>query len=488
MALTRAARVLEWDQRTFMPPGGLATRADHLATLQRLAHAHTADRRIEGLIERAADEVSALSADSDEACLVRFARREYHGAAALPEEFVAERAQTGALARAAWIDARTHDDFGLFAPWLGKTVEQSRRYADYLGYHDHPFDALLALSEPGLTTAHLRALFTTLRPALVALIALMGPRGEDVPESALRQSYDRSLLDGLARQVLARCGFDFARGRLDRGATDGVEVPIARDDVRIILSARTTTLRGTLLVAMHEGGHGLYEQNIAPALDGLPLGRGASPSLHESQSLLWQNHVGRGRPFRAFLLPLLRAAFPGPFDAVDADEIYQDLNTVQPARIRRGSDEVVYCLQYMQRFEMELALMEGALHPEDVPDAWDAAMRNAGGLVPPTTRLGLVRAGHWYRGLGVFHTYALGAIVAAQLSEAALTAHPDVFTRMERGEFGGLLTWLRTNIHQHGRKFDPPDLVQRATGSPIRVEPYIHYLTQKFGAIHGLSG
>jgi len=448
MAFTRAARVLEWDQRTFMPPGGLAARADQLATLQRLAHAYTSDRRMGDLIERAADEVAA-------------------------------RAQTTALARGAWIDARTHDDFALFVPWLRKTVEQSRRYADYLGYQDHPFDALLALTEPGLTTAHLRALFAELRPALIALIARIGSQGERAPESALRQSYDRSLMDGLARQVITRFGYDVTRGRLDRGS-NAVEVPIARDDVRIILSAHVTTLRVTLSSALHEGGHGLYEQNIAPALDGLPLGRGASPSLHESQSLLWQNQVGCSRPFCAFLTPLLRAAFPDPFDAVDADDLYRDLNTVRPALIRKTTDEVTYCLQYMQRFELELALMEGALRPEDVQDAWDAAMRDAGGLTPPTKRLGILQAGHWYKGLGVFHTYALGAIIAAQLWEAALIAHPNVPEQVAQGEFGDLLTWLRTNVYRHGRKFDPSDLVQRATGAPIRVEPYVQPNVQLF--------
>jgi len=341
------------------------------------------------------------------------------------------------------------------------------------------------LSEPGLTTAHLRALFAELRPALVALIARMGPQGESVPESALRQSYDRPLMDGLARQVIARFGYDVTRGRLDRGS-NAVEVPIARDDVRIILSTHIVTLRATLSSAMHEGGHGLYEQNIAPALDGLPLGRGASPSLHESQSLLWQNHVGRSRPFCTFLAPLLRAAFPRPFDAVDADDLYGDLNTVRPALIRKTTDEVTYCLQYMQRFELELALMEGTLCSEDVQDAWDAAMRDAGGLTPPTKRLGILQAGHWYKGLGLFHMYALGAIIAAQLWEAALTAHPTLPEQMAQGEFSDLLTWLRTNIHRHGRKFDPSDLVQRTTGSAIHMEPYITYLSQKFSRMDNL--
>ena len=485
MALTRAANVLSWDQRTHMPPGGIQARAEQLAMLRRQAHAVLIDARTGDLLERARDEATSLPPDSDDTATVRLATRDYTAALKLPEAFIAERSRTASLAGAVWIEARLRNEFATFLPWLRQTVEYSRRAADYLGYPQHPMDALIDQAEPGMTTASVRALFADLRLALTSMLHRIARQADRVDDAVLRRHYPEPGQERLGRAIAARFGYDFERGRLDR-TTHPFETAIARDDVRITTRYDPDFFAMSFMGTLHETGHALYEQGIAPALDGLPIGRGTSPGMHESQSRLWENHVGRGRPFWTYCYPQVRAAFPGVLDDVDADQFYRALNKVQPSLIRVEADEVTYCLHIMLRFELETALIDGSLDPADVPEAWNTAMESYLGLRPATDSAGALQDIHWSSGLGGFQGYALGNIIAAQLWEAILDAHPSLPEQIATGTFDTLLEWLHVNIYQHGRKYDPGDLVENATGSPLHTQPYIRYLQTKFGDIYAL--
>ena len=485
VALEHVEGVLAWDQRTHMPPGGIAARAEQQATLGALVHARRTDPRLGDLLEQAQEAVNEIDPESDDACLVRVALRDFRQDARIPPAFVAEQQRTATLANGVWIEARAASDFGRFAPWLRKSVENSRQLAEYLGYEQHPMDALIAQSEPGFTAATVAHLFDELRPALVALAGRIAPVTDRVDDALLHRGFDEAAQERLAHVVAARFGYDFSRGRLDR-TTHPFEIAFSRDDVRITTRYSPTYLSMSLMGTMHETGHALYEQGIAPALDGTPLGHGASPGMHESQSRLWENFVGRSRPFAGYLLPLLRQTFPGVLDDVGPEGLYRALNRVSPSPIRVEADEVTYCLHIMLRFDLEMRLLDGRVRPEDAAEAWNAAMQDYLGLTPPNDRLGVLQDTHWSRAMGGFQGYALGNIIAAQLWESILTAHPEVPEAAARGEFGTLLDWLRANVYQYGRKFDPADLIERATGSPLRIEPYVHYLQAKFAELYGL--
>lgn len=485
VAIQRAAYVLQWDQLTYMPPAGVAARAEHLAVLQELAHTRLAQPAMGELLDAAQQATAALPPDSDQACLVRIARRDHDQATKLPAELIGEVARTGALANSAWLEARKSDDFTVFAPWLERVVDLSRRRAEYLGYPETPFDALIAQEEPGMTTASVRAIFDQLRPQLAALLSAIAPHVDTVDDAVLRRTFDEPMQERLAHEVAVAFGYDPRRGRIDR-TTHPFEIAFSRDDVRITTRYNTSFLPTSLMGAMHETGHGLYEQGIDPALSGTPLARGVSPAMHESQSRLWENYVGRSRPFWDFFYPRVLAAFPGVLDDVEPERFYRAINRVYPSPIRVEADEVTYCLHIILRFELEVALMDGSLRVADAPAAWNEAMRSYLGITPQSARSGLLQDIHWSQGLGGFQGYALGNIIAAQLWEAATAAHPEIPAAIARGEFGVLLGWLRENIHRHGRKFDPADLLERATGTPLHTGPYLRYLETKCAGIYAL--
>lgn len=485
-ALHGTIAVLGWDQLTKMPPKGEVARAEQLATLQRLAHEQLTGSALGAALARAEDAAAGMDADSVEAALARIVRRDRDRAEKLPAALVMEQARTAALADGAWIEARRANDFASFAPWLRKNVDISRRVAECLGYRQHPFDALIDLSEPGMTTASVRAVFDELRPHLVDLTARISRCADVVDNSVLFRDYDEIAQERLALTAAAMLGYDFERGRLDR-TVHPFEMAIAREDVRITTRYDANFLSMSLMGTMHETGHALYEQGIGDAIAGTPLAHGASDGMHESQSRLWENHVGRSRPFWRYFFPHLQAAFPGVIDDADQEGFYRAMNKVQPSLIRVEADEVTYCLHIILRFDLEIALLEGTLQAEDAPAAWNDAMRDYLGIIPPDDTRGVLQDIHWTAGLGGFQGYALGNVIAAQLWETIAAACPDLHKQIAHGDFGALLSWLRLNIHQYGRRFDPADLLIRATGKPLTIEPYIRYLEDKFGAIYGLQ-
>ncbi len=482
--LRHAAAVLSWDQQTHMPAGGGKARADQLATLTRIIHEMFTAARTRELLEAAERVVDRLDPDADESALVRMTRRDYDQATKLPAEFVAERRRAASVSMEVWRKARPANDFASFRPHLQQMVEYARRAADYLGYHEHPYDALLDLYEPLMTSREVADLFARLRENTVPLVRAVAERGRAMDDTILRHEYDEAKQEAFGLMVAQAFGYDLARGRLDR-APHPFATGFGRDDVRITTRFDRRFFSTAVFAIFHESGHAMYNQGVSPSLDRTPLSGGASLGVHESQSRMWENLVGRSRPFWQHFFPRLRELFPEQLAGVDVEAFYRAVNNVQASLIRTEADEVTYNLHIVLRFELEKALLEGALKVEDAPEAWRAKMHEYLGVVPPNDTDGVMQDIHWSGGsIGYFPTYTLGNVMAAQLFEAARRAHPGVTEEFARGEFGTLLGWLREYVHRHGRKFFPQDLLQRATGSRLAPEPYVRYLWTKFGEIY----
>jgi carboxypeptidase Taq len=484
--LGRAAMVLSWDQETFMPSGGLEDRANQLATLRRLGHQRLVAPEVEDLQAGAEAETASLGHDSDDASLVRVTRRDYEQARRLPAELVAEIAWAGTMARPVWREARARSDWSLFADTLRRTVDLARRQAEALGYRERPFDALIDRSEPGLTTGQVQSLFVELRGAIVPLLADITARPSPAGARMLERPLAPERQLALAREVIHRLGYDLERGRQDLSAHPFC-TSFGPGDVRLTTRLGPTLGRSCLLASIHESGHALYNQGIPRSLDRTPLWGGASPGVHESQSRLWENVVGRSRAFCAHLAPALRETFGDSLGDLDAGALYEALNTVRPSYIRVDADELTYNLHIMIRTEIEIALMEDELRVEDVPDAWNERVRTYLGLPAPPASEGPLQDIHWtFPVLGAFVGYTLGNLIGAQLMERIRTELPDLDAQVAEGSFGALLHWLREHVHAHGRKFTPNELVERVCGSPIAAGPWIAYATSKFRDLYEL--
>jgi carboxypeptidase Taq len=484
--INRAAAVLAWDQETYMPPGGIANRADQLTTLQRLAHVSFTSDEVGGLLDELDAEVGVLPFDSDDASLVRVTRRDYDHARKLPPELVAEIARAGATARPVWQKARHESDFKLFAPYLEKNVELNRRVADALGYEERPYDALLDRTEPGLTTDQLEGIFAELKKAIVPLVADVARHADAVDDSVLYRGFDPAIQLAYALKVVTRLGYDIERGRQDISAHP-FTISFGPGDVRITTRASRDFFNECLFGSIHEAGHAMYNQGIGQNLDRTPLWSGASPGMHESQSRLWENLVGRSAAFWRHFYPSLRNAFPGPLNGIDDEGFLRAVNRSYPSLIRVEADEVTYNLHILLRFELENELLEGSLKVRDLPEAWNARFKSYLGIDVPNDREGVLQDIHWSSvAFAVFPGYTLGNLIGAQLMEKIRTEIRDLDGHIERGEFEVLLNWLRTNVYRHGRKFTPNELMERVTGKPLTPGPWIAYVRQKFEALYGI--
>ncbi|MDQ3815413.1 MAG: carboxypeptidase M32, partial [Armatimonadota bacterium] len=480
-----ASGVLGWDQQTYMPPGGGPRRAEVMGTLSRLAHTKFTSEETVRLLDAAATEVESLPADSDDACLVRIVRRDYEKSRKLPDEFVAAQTRDAILSNEVWRHARLDNDFAAFQPHLIRMVDYARRQADLYGYEAHPYDALLDDYEPELTTADVRRVFGILKAEQVPLVqkcaASPQPRTDflhrECPEERQGQ---------LGLHIVSDFGYDLKRGRLDV-APHPFETSFGRDDVRITTRYDRRFPQQAIFGIFHEAGHALYEQNVSPSLARTPLSAGASMVFHESQSRLWENIVGRSRALWQHYFPMLRSLFPDAFSDVTAEEFYRAINRVEPSLIRVEADEATYNLHIMLRFDLETALMSNELSVAELPEAWRAKMQEYFGIAPPNDRDGVMQDTHWSSGsFGYFPTYALGNVMAAQIYDTALQAHPEITDEIGQGRFATLLDWLAEHLYQHGRKFLPRELAPRVTGRPLDPQPYIAYLKAKFGELYGV--
>ncbi|RMG84369.1 MAG: carboxypeptidase M32 [Chloroflexi bacterium] len=484
--LRMAAAVLDWDRETAMPEGAAASRATQLSVLARLSHEKFVSEKTAELLEKAEAELNGADYDSDEASMVRIARRDYDEAVKLPSEFVAEMTRLTAMAHGEWAKAREAADFAAFRDTLKRIVDMKRQEAEYRGGGEHPYDALLREYEYGMTTAQVKEIFESHKPALVELIAAINEVKDRVSDAPLRQPLDIAKQREFALSVIKAYGFDFSRG-MQAESVHPFCTHFSRNDVRITTRFDPNHLNPALFGMMHEAGHGLYEQGVAPELDGTILDSGTSLGVHESQSRLWENIVGRSKGFWKWALPQLRKAFPGQFDDVDLETFYRAINKVEPSFIRVEADEATYNLHIMVRFELEQALLVGDVQVEDLPEAWNAKFESYLGIVPPNDALGCLQDVHWSVGLfGYFPTYALGNLLSAQYYAQAVKECPEIPEQIEQGEFSTLLSWLNDKIHRHGRKFTADELTQRITGQSIQADDYIQYLKDKFGEVYSL--
>jgi carboxypeptidase Taq len=478
MDLKHAADLVEWDERVYMPSSGVTVHGEMSATLRRLAHEKFISAALGDAIDAARRETSSEDPDSDTARMVAVTARDYDKATRVPAEFVAEQASAVSAAQHVWARARAESDFAMFQPHLQKVIDLKRRYVTFFPPADHPYDVLLDEYEPGLKTADVRRLFEQLRPRQVALIRRVGDRPAP-PQEFLRAPYAESDLWGFAVEVITAFGFDWKRGRQDK-SVHPFAMGIGSDDVRITTRWVEGQPLSLLFGTMHEAGHALYEQGVSGAHHRSVLEGGASLGIHESQSRLWENLVGRSRGFWDHFYPALQARSPA-LAGVAADDFYAAVNRVEPSLIRVEADEATYNLHVMLRVELELALIEGTLSVADAPAAWNERMQEYLGLTPPDAAKGVLQDIHWSAGLfGYFATYTLGNVIAAQLWSRFAAVHPSRDQDIAGGRFAPLLEWLRRELHQHGRKFEPQELVTRITGSPIDPEPYLQYLEQKY--------
>lgn len=483
--LQKTADVLSWDQSTYMPPGGAPYRARQLATLARLAHEKFVDAAVGKLLDDLRSYEESLPYDSDDASLIRVTRREYERETCVPSDFLAEMVEHMGSTYQVWTEARPADDFQRVAPLLEKTLDYSRRYARFFP-HDHLADPLIGAQDYGMKAEDIRRVFGELREALMPIVQAITSQ-TPADDSCLHQAYpaDKQLAFGL--RIAEQFGYDLSRGRQDL-THHPFEVKLSTGDVRITTRVKDHDLSEALFSILHEAGHALYEQGCAPELDGTPLNQGTSAGVHESQSRLWENIVGRSRPFWEHFYPQLQAEFPAQLGKVSLDTFYRAVNKVQRSLIRTDADEVTYNLHVMIRFDLELDLLDGKLSIHDLPEAWKARYESDLGIRPPDDKDGVLQDVHWYGGMigGSFQGYTLGNIMSLQFYEAALRAHPMIPAEIERGQFSTLHNWMKTNIYQHGSKFTTHELLERATGRPLTIEPYIKYLRAKFGEIYNL--
>ena len=472
--------LLMWDRQTYMPKGGVAGRAEQTATLSRIAHEMLVDAETGRLLE-ALDQPDPSSEDG---ALVRRARREYEKATRLPGELVAEISRTTALAEPAWVEARERSDWSLFAPHLETILPLQREAAEHLGYEDHLYDALLDGYEPGAKKARLEKMFEELKTELVPLIRSISERDGEDREAPLHNAFDEKAQERFGEEVITRFGYDWDRGRQDR-TVHPFCIGLTPGDVRITTRFDPGWLSPALFGTMHETGHALYEQGVDPAYARTPLSGGTSMGIHESQSRLWENLVGRSRPFWSHFYPGLQKAFPEALGEFELEGFYRAINAVSPSEIRVEADEVTYNLHILLRFELEVALIEGSLSVSDLPSAWNAKMEEYLGITPENEATGALQDVHWSAGLfGYFPTYTIGNVLSVALFDEAIGAYPAIPEQIAEGEFSTLLGWLRENIHRHGSRYYPDELIERVTGRPLDAAPYLKYLKNKFGQLY----
>ena len=474
--LRSAAAVLDWDQMVMMPPGGAAVRAERLATLQRVSHERFTDDRIGELVDELRTLEESLPYDADDACLIRVTRRDWEKARRVPTELAGELTKAASEGMEAWVAARAANDYGAFRPWLDRHLELKHRVIACFDAADEPYDILLDDFEPGTTTAEVRAVFDRLKEELLPLIAAAShDSGDGIGDGPFPEEGQRAL--GIA--AMTAFGYETGSFRLDTTVHPFCSA-FATSDVRITTRYDESDLE-SLFSCMHEIGHGLYERGVSPTLERTPLASGCSSGLHESQSRLWENVVGRSLPFWRWFHPQVAATFPAALGASSAEQFHRAINRVRPSFIRVDADEVTYGMHIILRFELEQELIAGRLSTADLPDAWNTRFEEYLGLSVPEHRVGVLQDVHWSCGLfGYFPTYQLGNVMSVQIWEAAQAALPGLEEQFARGEFSELGGWLRDNLYSLGRKLTPKETLARVVGGPLDAEPYLRYLQGKY--------
>ena len=478
--------VLAWDERTYMPLGGSAHRAEQMALVARLGHDMLTAPIMGKLLQAVENSPLVKDPQSDAGVNVREIRRVHDRAVKMPPKLVEELARTTTRAQQVWQEARKADDFEAFRPWLAKIVDLKRQEAQAVGYQEAPYDALLDEYEPGATTREITKVFADLRADLVPLVAAITASGKKPRPGILERDYPVARQEVFGQAAASAIGFDFSAGRLDVTAHPFC-TGIGPGDCRLTTRYHPQHFNQGFFGILHEAGHGIYDQGLDRQHYGTPLGSAVSLGIHESQSRLWENQVGRSRPFWEHFFPRARQVFHAALAGVSLDDFLFAINDVEPSFIRVEADEATYNMHIILRFELEQALINGDLAAADVPAAWNEKFRKSFQLTPPNFALGCLQDIHWSMGgIGYFPTYTLGNLYAAQLMDRARQDLGDLDGDFRRGDFSRLKTWLNEKIHRQGQRFRPRDLCQRVCGQPLSHKPLLAYLRQKYALLYGI--
>lgn len=474
-----AAALLQWDEETYMPRAALEFRAEQMAFFSGWSHRQFTAPEVGDWIKACEDH--GFAPDSDEAANLRNWRWAYDRATKLAPELVEEFHRASTLGRQAWADARQRNEFPLFQPHLEKLLELSRRMADGWGWSECRYDALLEGHERGAKASALRTLFSELRPAIVKVLGPAAEQSRQTPPDVLEADYPVEAQIAFNREVAEAVGFDFNAGRIDT-TTHPFCTGLGPSDCRLTTRYNPRDFTQSLYGVLHEAGHGLYDQGLPKEHYGTPLGRDISMGIHESQSRLWENHVGRAREFWEHWHGRACEHFP-TLRKISPEQITRGVNRVTPSFIRVEADQVTYDLHILLRFEIELKLIEGEVAPRDVPALWNEEFRKMFGLKVPDDRRGCLQDIHWSMGsFGYFPTYTLGNLNAAQLLRAATNDLPGLRAGLARGDYAPLLNWLREKVHRHGQRHLPPELMQLATGEATAARHHLEHLQTKFAS------
>jgi len=478
--------VLSWDEQTFMPTGGTEHRANQSALVARISHERFTAPRIGELLATVEQSPLVVDAESDVAVNIRETRRDFDRATKLPASLVEEMSRVEVLSQQAWTEAKKASNYAAFRPWLDKVLQLKRQECQCVGYVADPYDALLDQYEPAETAESVRATFEALRGPLVELVGKIVGSGREAPLHILQRKYPAEAQERLARSAARAVGFDFEQGRLDVSVHPFC-THLGPGDVRMTTRYDESYFADAFFGVLHETGHALYNQGLPKQHFGLPRGDDVSLGIHESQSRMWENLVGRSRSFWKFFMPQARQAFPEALKDVSDDDWYFAINDVRPSLIRTESDEATYNLHVLLRFELERALLHGDLSTADLPAAWNERMEEYLGVEPPDDARGCLQDIHWSGGaIGYFPTYTLGNLYAAQFFEQARKDLGDLDAQFARGEFAPLLGWLRVHIHSQGMKYPPRQLVRRITGQDLTPGPLLQHLRLKATALYGV--
>ncbi|MBL7989287.1 MAG: carboxypeptidase M32 [Chlorobi bacterium] len=480
-----ASSLLHWDQETYMPDGAAAVRAEQSATLDTLAHQMSTSGEYAALMETVREEAERGELEQWEQAVVKESYREFERSRKLPDEFVREMSRAQSLAHHAWKKGREQQDFGIFAPSLEQIVALKRQAAEYYGYTENPYDALIDQYEPGMTAAELRPVFDRLREGTGALLQKIAGFGAAPDDSVLFTDFDADQQLAFSKKIIQQLGFDFNIGRVDLSAHPFC-TSFGSSDVRLTTRIFRNDLRSCLFGLMHEAGHGMYEQGFAPHLIRTPLAGGASMGIHESQSLLWENMVGRSEEFWSWAFPQLAATFPTQLVGLDSFSFFQSINVMKPSFIRVEADELTYNMHIILRFQIEDDLINGRMSVADIPAVWNQKSQEYLGIVPPNDSLGCLQDIHWsFGGFGYFASYTLGKLYAAMFFNRAAEQMPELRQQIARGEFGNLLGWLRENLHQWGKAKNASQLVNDICGRPLTETDFLAYLDRKVERVYG---
>jgi carboxypeptidase Taq len=481
--LQGALRLMRWDQQTYMPPGAAQTRADQIATLSRIVHELQTADELGQILESLNKVADQWDYDSDESSIIRFNLREYQNLVKIPAEKMEAFTAAGALAYETWKEARAKKNFDLFSPHLEKLLDLQLEFIEFLHDEvDNPYDSLIDFYEPGMPSKTIHAIFSTIKPRLIALIKAIHEM-DQVEDAFLHVDLPEDDLLGLSRTMASKLGYSFNHGRLDL-TTHPFTTGNSYRDARITTRIEDKNPVSTLFSSIHEAGHAIHRQQCSPSLY-RTLTSQYTMGIGESQSRFYEMIIGQSWEYWSFFYPHLKKIFPSLND-ISLDNFYRAINKVTPGLIRVEADPVTYGLHIMLRFELENLMLNGKLKISDLPELWNTKMEEYLGLVPPDDAQGVLQDVHWTGLMGYFPSYLLGSIFAVQLWQKLLEESPTTKDDMLRGEFGYITQWLGDRIHQHGGKFTLPEIAERAVAEPLSAEPFMDYLTEKFGEIYSL--